>query len=67
MRPARHGRSPPAVPVAQSVFVTAGSDGYYHVWDMKNKIKLKEFKAADQPLTACGWNGVGDLFAYSAS
>ncbi|KAJ9642333.1 RNA export factor gle2 [Coniosporium tulheliwenetii] len=48
-------------------FSTAGSDGTFHFWDKDAKHRLKGYPNVGGSITATGFNGKGDLFAYAVS
>eukprot|EP00698_Gefionella_okellyi_P004941 TRINITY_DN14564_c0_g1_i1.p1 TRINITY_DN14564_c0_g1~~TRINITY_DN14564_c0_g1_i1.p1 ORF type:complete len:343 (-),score=63.68 TRINITY_DN14564_c0_g1_i1:42-1070(-) len=48
-------------------FATAGSDGTVHFWDKDSKQRLKPFPKCNMPISACGFNGDGSIFAYAVS
>lgn len=48
-------------------FATGGGDGYFYIWDKKNRTKLKNGYFDDKaPITALEYNALGDLLAYAA-
>lgn len=46
---------------------TVGSDGRFSFWDKDARTKLKTSDQLDQPITACTFNGQGQIFAYASS
>lgn len=46
---------------------TVGSDGRYSFWDKDARTKLKTSDQMEQPITACAFNGDGQIFAYAVS
>ena len=47
---------------------TAGGDGKYCIWDIKDRSRINERDNNDDncPLTACCYNDIGNLLAYSS-
>ena len=47
---------------------TAGGDGKYSIWDLQDKSRINDRENIDDncPLTACNYNSIGNLLAYSS-
>ncbi len=55
-----------AVNKAFGTFATGGGDGFFYIWDKKNRGKLKTGHYDDKaPITALEYNESGDILAYA--
>lgn len=45
---------------------TVGSDGRFSFWDKDARTKLKTSEQLDLPITSCGFNAQGNIFAYAS-
>lgn len=50
-----------------NTLATVGSDGRFNFWDKDVRTKLKPSEQLNMPITCCGFDHTGKIFAYAGS